>query len=239
MKLFWTAPWYVDPILRYGRQMLPCMLLGLAIGVLLRPMRSKRLSGRGLVSPVAREISLLLFLIISAGLAALTLFPANLWEYVYEFLFHHQVWQETLRGRSWLDYYPPLEVSLSNLQHLPDMIVPFQEIRRALRHMNPWLLLMLLGNIFMFIPVGFFTTLLWRGWNWWKILLLGASCSIGIESIQLFIGRITDVDDVILNTTGVMVGFWLACLFRVLSPELASQFQCRPKGVSLWITQMR
>ena len=94
---------------------------------------------------------------------------------------------------------------------------------------------MLLGNIGMFVPLGFFPALLWRGWSWWKAVLLGFSCSCTIEFIQFFIGRSTDIDDVILNTTGALIGFVLYALCRVTLPRLTAKFHCTPKGeVSIW-----
>ena len=88
---------------------------------------------------------------------------------------------------------------------------------------------LMLANIGIFVPIGFFPALLWRGWRWWKSLLLGLGSSLTIEFIQFFIGRNTDIDDVTLNTAGAMLGYWLFCLSRTLFPRLISRFQCRPE----------
>ena len=113
---------------------------------------------------------------------------------------------------------------------MPNMLTPFEEISRALDRKSYWLLFMLLGNVAMFMPIGFFPALLWRRWWWWKSLLVGSFASSTIESIQFFIGRSTDIDDVILNTTGALAGFWTFWLLRTVAPTFTANFQCRPRG---------
>ena len=56
------------------------------------------------------------------------------------------------------------------------------------------------------------------------------AASVLIEFLQLFVGRNTDVDDVILNTAGTLAGYWLYGLFRVCLPEWTAKFQCSEKG---------
>ena len=211
-------------IVYYLRQMLPLGLLALLAFLLLRPRRARRLERLGLTSGPLREITLCLFVLFCAGLAALTLFPANLWSYVMDL---GRGWYD---GTSFFSFYPAWEETVAGLDHLDHMLTPFQEIRRALESMSYWLMFMLLGNIAMFVPIGFFPALLWRGWRWWKVLLLGLLTSCIIESIQFFIGRSTDIDDVILNTTGAVLGFGLYALLRALFPRAAARFHCQNKG---------
>lgn len=207
--------WYLENTLEYLLQMLPCMAISLVIFSLMRPWRGKRLARLGLSSGPAREGALLLFLMFSAGLAALTVFPAYFWTRGH--------WLEVMNGRQPL--FPPVDVQVQ-LQTL--QLEPFQEIFRAFR--GPWVMFLMLANIGIFVPIGFFPALLWRGWRWWRSLLLGLGSSLTIEFIQFFIGRNTDIDDVTLNTAGAMLGYWLFCLSRTLFPRLISRFQCRPEG---------
>ena len=81
-------------------------------------------------------------------------------------------------------------------------------------------------NIGIFLPVGVFSALLWRKPRWWKSLAVGLGASTAFESIQYFIGRSADVDDVLLNTAGALLGFWLFWLARALCPRLIAGFQC-------------
>lgn len=207
----------VSDVLRYVVQMLPMCLLALVVFLIVRPARLGRLKAHGLVSGAPREIVLCLFVLFCAGLAALTLFPANFWS-------------GTGFLQNPLSYYPTWEQTMSSLAYLPNMLTPFQEIRRALDHMSYWGLFMLLGNIIMFMPIGFFPALLWRKWRWRKSLLTGFCTSTAIEFIQFFIGRSTDIDDVILNTAGALIGFWIFCLLRAVFPNFTEKFQCQPRG---------
>lgn len=235
MNLYETAQWYLVNIMEYAVQMLPCMLVGVVGFLLLRPFRRRNLQAKGLVSSVPREIALLLFVMFCAGLISLTLFPANLWSYVTDWLFHRKNWSMIWSGRTLSSFYPTWEQAMTELPGLPDMLKPFQEIQRALNSMSPWLMFMLLGNIGMFVPIGFFPALLWHSWRWWKTLLLGVMSSCSIEFIQFFIGRSTDIDDVILNTTGALMGFFLYLLCRAVFPKGTEKFLCKPKGeVSIW-----
>lgn len=214
----------ISDVLRYVRQMLPMCLVALVVFLALYPQRQRRLQKNGLSSSPLREVTLCLFVLFCAGLSALTLFPANFWTYLISF---GRAYPE---GFTWMSFYPSWEQILREVPYLPDMLTPFQEIRRALSSMSYWLLFMLLGNIVMFMPVGFFPALLWRGWRWWKSVLTGFLTSCLIEFVQFFIGRSTDIDDVILNTTGALLGYLLFCILRALCPGWIRRFQCKAKG---------
>lgn len=219
-------------ILGYVRQMVPLGAAALAVFFLLRPVRKRRLGGMNLVSSARRETALALFVMFCAGLAALTLFPANLWAYVFDWVFRRDYWNWGWGVSGWrlADFYPGWEETASQFAHLSSMLTPFEEISRALNRRSYWLLFMLLGNIIMFMPLGFFPALLWRRWRWWKSLLAGFCTSASIEFIQFFIGRSTDIDDVILNTAGALTGFWIYWLLRAIAPSLTEKFQCQPRG---------
>lgn len=69
----------------------------------------------------------------------------------------------------------------------------------------------LLGNILVFVPFGIFLPLLWKTFRKFSSLFwISIGIPLFIEIIQLFIGRSTDIDDVILNALGIMVGFGLS-----------------------------
>lgn len=211
MSLSETLWWYLGNILEYAMEMLPCMCGALLLFFLLRPARRRRMAAKHLVSPPCREGALLLFVMFGAGLAALTLFPAGFWRMGH--------WLAALGGERPL--FPPVDwdIQLHTLQ-----LTPLQEIYRAFR--GPWVMFLMLANIGIFLPVGFFAALLWRRPRWWKSLLIGFSASCVIEFIQFFIGRSTDIDDVILNTAGAFLGYWLFWLLRSLFPRFVSRFQC-------------
>ncbi|MGE4277764.1 MAG: VanZ family protein [Lawsonibacter sp.] len=216
-------PWYIINLLKYTIEMLPCMGAALILFLLFRPARTRSLlQTRNLVSGPWREGALLLFVMFGAGLAALTLFPAGFWRHVIRYLCQPEI---RAQGLDLAALYPSWDETAQRLADWRNVLLPFQEIRRALRH-GSWLMFIQLGNIAMFMPVGFFAALLWRQARWWKSLLAGFAASVFIEFIQLFIGRVTDIDDVILNSTGALLGYGLFRLLRALFPRLSSKFQC-------------
>jgi D-alanyl-D-alanine carboxypeptidase/VanZ family protein len=73
-----------------------------------------------------------------------------------------------------------------------------------------------LGNILMFIPMGVLLyTLTGNRRKPWPVLW-GTTVSCLIEVLQLFTTRSTDVDDVLLNTTGTLLGWLLGNVFHAL-----------------------
>lgn len=101
--------------------------------------------------------------------------------------------------------------------------VPFRTIKRYIRRSLGWGLVMIniVGNIVMFLPWGLGLPLLWKRYqNALKMTLMSFALPFGIEFIQLFIGRSVDVDDVILNFTGGMLGWLLYLAVTRLFPKL-------------------
>ena len=78
------------------------------------------------------------------------------------------------------------------------------------------LLLNIIGNSAMFIPTGIMTPLLYKHiHSFGKVTLTGFAFSLVIEIIQLpFAVRCSDVDDLILNTLGCMIGYGIYALVR-------------------------
>ena len=67
----------------------------------------------------------------------------------------------------------------------------------------------IIGNILMFIPFGFFTSYYLKLERKSFVFFLSVIVSIVIELIQLKIGRAFDIDDILLNIVGSMVGYFL------------------------------
>lgn len=83
------------------------------------------------------------------------------------------------------------------------------------------------GNILMFAPLGFFLPLLWRKWDGARVFLVGMGLSVLIETVQLFTGRGTDIDDVILNTLGAVIGYAIFWILKRIAPRLVKAFQVK------------
>ncbi len=78
----------------------------------------------------------------------------------------------------------------------------------------------IIGNIGVFIPIGIITAYLFGG-SLKKTILSGSAISVFIEVVQLPLQRTTDIDDVILNTTGTVIGFFLYQLINMVLKKRA------------------
>lgn len=189
-------------ILRYLGIMLPFMLLSVPVYLLIRAMILKR---RKQHINRYHEIPLFLFTIYLCGLASQTILPR-------------------------IEYGVNGLHILSGGVHTTNL-VPFRVLANTaaeMRHGNTdSLLINLIGNIVLFVPVGFCCMLLWP-MSKTKAILCGLGISLCIEICQLFLARGTDIDDLILNTLGAVIG---VLLYTLLNKRLDNLFtSC--KGVS-------
>ncbi len=99
-------------------------------------------------------------------------------------------------------------------------LVPFTTIVPYLFGFKGWIIagVNLVGNIAPLVPLGFLVVLMYPRTTWKGTLMLGIAASLAIETVQtvLRVG-VFDIDDVILNTFGVMLGYWA---FRFLAKWL-------------------
>lgn len=75
----------------------------------------------------------------------------------------------------------------------------------------------LIANILMFLPLGFiFPVAFKKARTFYKTTICMLLFSFLIEFIQYFIGRSADIDDLILNTLGAMLGYFIFYIFSGL-----------------------
>ena len=104
--------------------------------------------------------------------------------------------------------------------------IPFKEIFRY-QFGHRLFLKNIIGNVLLFIPYGFFATLyvdIKKGRNAFFLVLLA---SFAIEFTQLGIGRVFDVDDIILNVLGGMIGFYIYRILDKIRDKLPRIFKSR------------
>lgn len=69
-------------------------------------------------------------------------------------------------------------------------------------------------NVVMFMPLGFLLPLLWKEYQSLVITaIIGFCFSCGIEFCQLFNRRVSDVDDLLMNTLGAILGWLIWIVF--------------------------
>ena len=100
--------------------------------------------------------------------------------------------------------------------------IPFKEMFRYRLGSNLFIR-NVIGNVLMFMPYGFFLHYFLRKCNGKMAFFLVLILSVVIESTQLYIGRVFDIDDIILNVLGGIIGFYFFHYlndFRELFPQL-------------------
>ena len=101
----------------------------------------------------------------------------------------------------------PMYINLTDTSAFKINLVPFINLFEYDSEHDA--LMNILGNIAIFIPTGILLPLLDKKLDrLWKVALVGFSIPLVIEFLQLFVvGRVSDIDDLILNTLGIAIGY--------------------------------
>ncbi|MGL5435691.1 MAG: VanZ family protein [Lachnospiraceae bacterium] len=156
---------------------------------------------------VLREILLCFFVLFMGGLFVLVLWPGNL---TGQSANHFLRVLERLRTGSGMN------------------LVPLYTIRSYFTDsVGTRFIINIVANVLMFSPMGLCLPLFWRRFQkWWKLLCIGTAFSAGIETVQLFVGRSVDIDDIILNVAGVMLGYVVFALLVRFVPNVMCKNHC-------------
>lgn len=103
-------------------------------------------------------------------------------------------------------------------------LVPFREMFRypvGSENFNR----QVIGNILLFMPFGFFVTYYTKIKKISSISFMSILVSLTIEVVQKYIGRSFDVDDIILNVVGGILGFLVYIGLDAIRKKLPSIFQ--------------
>lgn len=92
-------------------------------------------------------------------------------------------------------------------------LIPFWDYAKSLREM--------IDNFIVFIPFGLLLSVVFKQTDFWRKLAYIGAFSVAVEAVQyiLAIGR-TDITDVLMNTTGGLVGL---ALYRFGSKYISSK----------------
>ncbi len=191
-------------ILRFISNMLPYMLLSLPILLIVRVVLYSLKKREGVNTNWIHEIGVLFFCLYLVGLASQAVIPTRQFRIF------------------------PISINL----------IPFNKIGETWQiafidgHIN-YLYIEVFGNIGLFILIGFMLPSLWKRYqNLKNTVLFCFLFSLFFEVSQLFLPRVTDVDDLIMNTFGGVVGYYLYLRLSVVLKKSKHKriFDSRPRG---------
>ncbi len=111
----------------------------------------------------------------------------------------------------------PLMLNFGGTQEGPPNLIPFRTILPYLHGEKGSIIagINLIGNIILLVPIGFLVPFIYRNMTWKKSFALAFAAGLIIELMQALLHMgIFDIDDIILNGLGVLIGYWL---FKVFS----------------------
>lgn len=92
-------------------------------------------------------------------------------------------------------------------------------------------------NVLLFIPLGLFLPLFLRKFrNFFRTVFFGFCVSLLIEILQLFTFRATDVNDLMTNTLGTLLGWCLGMLLKRCIPQIVPSDSTRELYIVCGIT---
>lgn len=102
--------------------------------------------------------------------------------------------------------------------------IPFQEITRY-KLFSKLFIRNIIGNILIFLPYGYFIGRYFTHKSKMLSIFLVLLASVSIEFTQLYIGRVFDVDDIILNVIGGTIGYLIYLSFEKIYSMLPKVFK--------------
>lgn len=173
------------------------------IGVFYAAYRCIKIKKRGISFVWGTEIIRWLFVSYLTGLINLILVPSNLWTYIWFYL---------RNGYSGCELDPLFSGSIN-------LVPTFIKVLTGEFTVGRWVQIMIAGNFLMFVPMGFFLPLVSEKVNRQNVLKISIIIPIIVEVIQLVVGRSFDVDDLILNFAGIIVGYFIAIGAKALTKK--------------------
>ena len=102
--------------------------------------------------------------------------------------------------------------------------IPFKEIMRY-EFGSKMFIYNVLGNILIFVPFGYFISRYVKPKKILPIIVDALITSVTVETVQLKIGRSFDIDDIILNILGAIIGYFVYIAFDAIYKHLPKILQ--------------
>lgn len=171
------------------------------VGVVYAIFRYRYIRRRGRFNSWGTEFARLLFVCYVTGLVNLVLTPNNLWTAIWFYLFN---------GYDGGVFIGPLFTLDYNL--VPTL---FRCLAGELT-LGSWVKAMLAGNVLMFVPMGVLLPFAFPTMSRRALPAAAVAIPMVIELLQPIVGRSLDIDDLLANCIGILLGYLLAGVWAAL-----------------------
>lgn len=176
-------------------QVIPITLL---VGILYIIFRFLKLKKNNSDINYKREILYLIFICYIVGLFNLVLVPINFWNIIWYNIFYNFN-ENPFAGIFDFSYnFIPTIYKIIIGEYTPDS----------------WVKAMIAGNFLMFIPMGILLSLCFENVNKKNIFKYAVLIPLAIEVLQLVVGRSFDIDDLVMNFLGIVIGYFIVELVK-------------------------
>lgn len=178
-------------------QVIPITLL---VGLLYIIFRFLKLKKNNSDINYKREILYLIFICYIVGLFNLVLVPINFWDIIWYNIFYN------------FNENPFAGIFDFSYNFIPTIY----KIIIGEYTLDSWAKAMIVGNFLMFIPMGILLSLCFENVNKKNIFKYAVLIPLAIEVLQLVVGRSFDIDDLLMNFLGIVIGYFIVELVKKL-----------------------
>lgn len=176
-------------------QVIPITLL---VGLLYIIFRFLKLKKNNSDINYKKEILYLIFVCYIVGLFNLVLVPRNFWNTIWHNIFYN-LNENPFEGIFDFSY---------------NFIPTIYKIIIGEYTLDSWGKVMIVGNFLMFIPMGILLSLCFENVNKKNIFKYAVLIPLAIEVLQLVVGRSFDIDDLVMNFLGIVIGYFIVELVK-------------------------
>lgn len=183
-----------NSVINHFIQVIPITLL---VGLLYIIFRFLKLKKNNSDINYKREILYLIFICYIVGLFNLVLVPRNFWDIIWYNIFYN------------FNENPFAGIFDFSYNFIPTIY----KIIIGEYTLDSWGKAMIVGNFLMFIPMGIMLPLVFKNINKKNIFVIAILITLLIEILQPIVGRSFDIDDIIMNFIGSIIGYLAVTIF--------------------------
>lgn len=178
-------------------QVIPITLLVGLLYIIFRFLKLKKSNGD---INYKKESLYLIFVCYIVGLFNLVLVPRNFWDIIWYNIFYN------------FNENPFAGIFDFSYNFIPTIY----KIIIGEYTLDSWEKAMIVGNFLMFIPMGILLSLCLKSISRKDMFKYAILIPLAIEVIQLVVGRSFDIDDLVMNFLGIVIGYYIVELVKKL-----------------------